>query len=519
MATVQSYTKAGVDAKIASRSNMNLVYNGSGTPTLSAFPDAKTGDVITRKADGDRWEVIAQSLSKLPVQIYSVNGKTGTVILGAEDVGAADRVHNHTIAQITDLTVVEAATASTTPKRTTAGQLIVQQTPTAATHAASKAYVDSTATAAGAIADLSITAAKIANKTITEGKLANNAVTNAIIANGAVNISSILSSDLTSTLGSGAANKLVQASPAGTIEVPTPTANAHPSTKQYVDNAIILHKHGSVDITDGVNTPNGTTAQGDKVVKTLATGFLATSAVPTSDNHVVNYKFFSDQMSGFNSSVQTSLNGKANSSHTHTSANITDSTNLPNGATGTGNQLVKTTSGGKLQGNYTPTTGYDLVNFTALTNGLNGKANSSHNHTSMQISDATNWPDGTTNTGDKVVRTISAGKIQVNYTPTYYADVVNLKALDAGLATKANSSHTHTSANITDSTNTPNGTDTRGNILVKTTPNGRLNVAYSPSASNDVVNKAYVDTRTPQIVIVKTLPTVPASGVIYIVTG
>lgn len=456
MATVQSYTKAGVDAKIASRSNMNLVYNGSGTPTLSAFPDAKTGDIITRKADGDRWEVIAQSLSKLPVQIYSVNGKTGTVILGAADVGAADRVHNHTISQITDLNVSEAATASTTPKRTTAGQLIVQQTPTASTHAASKAYVDSTATAAGAIADLSITAAKIANKTITEGKLANNAVTNAIIANGAVNISSILSSDLTSTLGSGAANKLVQASSAGTIEVPTPTANAHPSTKQYVDNAITSHKHGSVDITDGVNTPNGTTAQGNKVVKTLATGYLATSAAPTSDNHVVNLKFFSDYMVSFSSAMDTALNRKANTTH---------------------------------------------------------------NHTSSQITDAIYTPDGTTNTGHKLVKTVAGGKLQVNYTPTAGNDVVNLTALNNGLATKANSSHTHLSANITDSTNLPNGTTGMGNKLVATNANGRILVSYAPSGWSDVANKKYVDERTPQIVIVKSLPTVPATGVIYIVTG
>lgn len=456
MATVQSYTKAGVDAKIASRSNMNLVYNGSGTPTLSAFPDAKTGDIITRKADGDRWEVIAQSLSKLPVQIYSVNGKTGTVILGAADVGAADRVHNHTISQITDLNVSEAATASTTPKRTTAGQLIVQQTPTASTHAASKAYVDSTATAAGAIADLSITAAKIANKTITEGKLANNAVTNAIIANGAVNISSMLSSDLTSTLGSGAANKLVQASSAGTIEVPTPTANTQPANKQYVDSAINTHKHGSVDITDGVNTPNGTTTQGNKVVKTLATGYLATSAAPTSDNHVVNLKFFSDYMVSFSSTVDAALNGKASSSHNHTSSQITDSTNNPN---------------------------------------------------------------GTTSTGNKLVRTLTSGRLQVNYTPTAGNDVVNLTALNNGLAGKADTSHTHLSADITDATSLPSGNTSAGNKLVKTNANGRILVSYGPSGWSDVANKKYVDDRTPQITIVTSLPTVPATGVIYIVTG
>lgn len=456
MATVQSYTKAGVDAKIASRSNMNLVYNGSGTPTLSAFPDAKTGDIITRKADGDRWEVIAQSLSKLPVQIYSVNGKTGTVILGAADVGAADRVHNHTISQITDLNVSEAATASTTPKRTTAGQLIVQQTPTASTHAASKAYVDATATSAGTIADLSITADKLANKTITEGKLANNAVTNAIIANGAVNISSILSSDLASALGTGAANKILQVSSAGTIEVPTPTANTQPANKQYVDSAINTHKHGSVDVTDGVNTPNGTTTQGNKVVKTLATGYLATSAVPTSDNHVVNLKFFSDYMVSFSSAMDAALNGKSNTTH---------------------------------------------------------------NHTSSQITDSTYSPDGTTATGAKLVRTLTSGRLQVSFTPSSGADVVNLTALNNGLATKANSSHTHLSANITDSTNLPNGTTGMGNKLVATNANGRILVSYAPSGWSDVANKKYVDERTPQIVIVKTLPTVPASGVIYIVTG
>ena len=32
MATVQSYTKTGVDNKVASRSNVTLTYSGTGTP-------------------------------------------------------------------------------------------------------------------------------------------------------------------------------------------------------------------------------------------------------------------------------------------------------------------------------------------------------------------------------------------------------------------------------------------------------------------------------------------------------
>lgn len=71
MAIVQSYTKAGVDAKFNSRSNMTLVHSGGGTPSLASFPDAKTGDVIERSGDGARWVVLARDLNPISGRMVS----------------------------------------------------------------------------------------------------------------------------------------------------------------------------------------------------------------------------------------------------------------------------------------------------------------------------------------------------------------------------------------------------------------------------------------------------------------
>lgn len=152
MATVQSYTKAGVDQKFASRSNMTLVHGGGGTPDLTVFPDAKTGDVLERVGDGARWRVIAKTLIPIEGRTISVQGKTGVVTLTPSDIGAAPTTHTHTIEQITDLNVAETATGSTVIKRDSSGRATVS-TPTATGHATTKAYVDNAVTATKSYVD------------------------------------------------------------------------------------------------------------------------------------------------------------------------------------------------------------------------------------------------------------------------------------------------------------------------------------------------------------------------------
>ena len=79
MATVQAYTKAGVDAKFNSRSNMTIVHSGGGTPDIAAFPDAKTGDIIERSGDGARWSVLARNLTPVAGRVVSDSSGRATV--------------------------------------------------------------------------------------------------------------------------------------------------------------------------------------------------------------------------------------------------------------------------------------------------------------------------------------------------------------------------------------------------------------------------------------------------------
>src|SRR5699024_1127318 len=100
MAVVQSYTKTGIDNKLSTRAPYTLVHNGGGTPDISVYPDAITGDVIERAGDGARWDVIARSLIPAQGRVVSIAGKTGIVTLTPSDVGAAPSTHTHTKAQI-----------------------------------------------------------------------------------------------------------------------------------------------------------------------------------------------------------------------------------------------------------------------------------------------------------------------------------------------------------------------------------------------------------------------------------
>lgn len=108
--------------------------------------------------------------------------------------------------------------------------------------------------------------------------------------------------------------KLTGAAFTGAITVQNPTADNHPATKQYVDNAIAtvdLSAYLTKTSAQSTYQPKGDYATSDE----LASG-LATKAA-TSHTHTISQI----------TNLQSTLNGKANTSHTHTVSQITDLTN------------------------------------------------------------------------------------------------------------------------------------------------------------------------------------------------
>lgn len=112
--------------------------------------------------------------------------------------------------------------------------------------------------------------------------------------------------------------------------------------------------------------------------------------------------------------------------------------------------------------------------------------------------------------------------------------------LDPVLDGKANTSHTHTKADITDLETVSTGAVP--NSIVKRTTDGTIHLPSTPSSSSAATSKYYVDTevgkkadashthsqyattaqveaRTPEIRVVSSLPSSPLPGVVYLVTG
>ena len=116
--------------------------------------------------------------------------------------------------------------------------------------------------------------------------------------------------------------------------------------------------------------------------------------------------------------LNAAIGGKANKSHTHTQAQI-----------------------------------------TGLSSALNGKANASHTHTTSQISD---YPGhvvfiGSDSYGKIPVREPDSDNLRTGHSPTEPYHVTSKQYVDKEVAKKANSSHTHTTSQISGLGTTLNG--------------------------------------------------------------
>ena len=394
MATVQSYTKTGVDKKMASRSNVTLTYSGTGTPELSAFPDAKTGDVIERSSDRAQWRVLGNTLTSLGFVVTKVNGLTGEITITAAELNASPTGHKHTIADITDLTVSKTVALDHVVQRTTSGNITVPTTPNATTSAASKSYVDSQVS------------------TMTSGSHTHTK-------------SDITDLEVIST--NATANHLVKRIESGNITVPTtPNASGSATSKAYVDAEVgkkantshthgisdvsglpealksagsSVHTHVSADVTDSV-FGDATTSPG-RLVKTDLNGYLRAPAAPTSYEHATSKSY-----------VDTEVGKKANTSHTHTISQITD---LTLSTVATVDHVVQRTISGNITVPTTPNANSSAASKSYVDTEVGMKANTSHTHTKSNITDLEVISTGAT--GNHIVKRNTDGTITVPMTP------------------------------------------------------------------------------------------------------
>ena len=493
MATVQSYTKTGVDNKVASRSNVTLTYSGTGTPELSAFPDAKTGDVIERTSDRAQWRVLGNTLVSLGHIVTKVNGLTGDVNITAAELNASPTGHKHTIADITDLTVSKTVTADHVVQRTTDGNITVPTTPNANTSAASKSYVDSQVSG---IVDTSHTHTK---SDIT---------------------------DLETISTTATANHIVKRITGGNITVPTtPNASGSATSKSYVDTEVAkkantshthgisdvsglqealnsagssVHTHVSSDVTDAVY--GDVTTSPERLVKTDVNGYLRAPAVPTAATHAVSKHY-----------VDTEVGKKANTSHTHTKSQITDLETIS--TTATADHVVKRITSGNITVPTTPNASTSAASKSYVDTEVGKKANTSHTHTKSNITDLETI--STAATGNHIVKRNTDGNITVPATPAATTSATSKSYVDTEVGKKANTSHTHTKSQITDLETI--STQATVNHLVKRVTSGEILVPHTPTFVNSAASKYYVETWTPKIQIVNSLPSTPEEGVVYFV--
>src|SRR5699024_6522280 len=149
---------------------------------------------------------------------------------------------------------------------------------------------------------------------------------------------------------------------------------------------------------------------------------------------------------GITDQLNAAIGDKANKTHTHRSSDITDTTNFFGSELGA-NRIVRTHEDGQLHSSRHPTANNHLARKGYVDDEVAKKADSSHKHTSADITDATDWINHSSHPS-KVVRTREDGFVHGN-SPTEDRHVSTKGYVDVEVAKKANKSHTHAQSDIT----------------------------------------------------------------------
>lgn len=203
------------------------------------------------------------------------------------------------------------------------------------------------------------------------------------------------------------------------------------------------------------------------------------------------------------------ITDKADKNHTHTSAGIIDASPLV-----VADVIVKRDEDGLFEV-ASPARGNNPTPRSYVDSALEGKANSNHSHVSSDISDRTNWvnhPDHPS----KVVSTRADGFLHGSLpvssdhlAPKGYVDeevgkkantnhthvIAGVTGLQQALDNKANSAHTHNSNDITNATTLVNALTANGGLVLKTSDDGQLSITTSSiTKEHHATSRGYVDT-------------------------
>lgn len=248
------------------------------------------------------------------------------------------------------------------------------------------------------------------------------------------------------------------------------------------------HTHTSSEISDATSVLHANYP--DRVVKTRDDGqiYVYTNTV-TKGNSVANKEY-----------VDTEVSKKANTSHTHASADISDTTSELTSIRP--NKVVRTNGDGAIDiHNHTITGDYSATNKAYVDGEVAKKANTSHKHV---ISDVTGLQAAIDDAAGAATWSELAGKPSTFPPSTHSHTISNVTGLQAALDAKANSSHSHSWGQVTGKPST-------------FTPSSHTHTWSQVTGKPDVATKGDVDDRTPPIKVVDSLPSNPAADTLYFV--
>ena len=184
-------------------------------------------------------------------------------------------------------------------------------------------------------------------------------------------------------------------------------------------------------------------ASSNKTVQEQLTGAIAGKADKT-------HTHSQSQVTG----LSAALNNKADKTHTHETSQVVgldDALASKADKTHTHAQTEVTGLSTALSNKADKTHTHTQAQVTGLSTALNGKANASHTH---PVSDLTDYPGhtaiiGPSSYGKIPTREADSDNLRVGYPPSQTYHATSKKYVDEEVAKKANTSHTHTTADIT----------------------------------------------------------------------